>query len=137
MEERALTDVVHIWEMRNPDGGSTGLEFARGRMEAHDLVLGHSLPERVDVVVTDESGNVVARGEGLQHETIAPMSRLAIGDGQVERENAWLDQSDVGKPVILPGGEVGILQSWWHADDHRAWKWVVEFSNHVDRAPDA
>src|SRR6059058_134653 len=50
------TVVAVIWELRNPDGGSTGLEVARARMEHHEHVLGHALPERVDVDVTDEGG---------------------------------------------------------------------------------
>jgi hypothetical protein len=33
--------------------------------------------------------------------------------------------------VILPGGEAGILKSWWHADDHSEWRWQIEFYNHI------
>jgi len=120
-----------IWELRNPDGGSTGLEFARGRMEHHEHVLGHALPERVDVDVTAEDGGLIARGTELEHEAVTPMSRLDLTpDGGIERTNVWPDESDLGKPVILPGGEVGILREWWNADDHSAWRWVIELSNH-------
>src|SRR4051794_13709579 len=105
------------WELRNPDGGSTGLEFARGRMEHHEHVLGHALPERVEVWVTEEDGSVVAHAPELEHDAVTPMSRLDLtGDGGVERTNVWPDDSDLGKPVILPGGEVGILREWWNAD---------------------
>jgi hypothetical protein len=31
--------------------------------------------------------------------------------------------------VILPGGEAGILTSWWHAPDHSQWRWQLELSN--------
>jgi hypothetical protein len=50
---------------------------------------------------------------------------------RVERENVWPDASDKGRPVILPGGEVGVLLSWWNAADGSEWRWQVEFSNHT------
>jgi hypothetical protein len=100
-------------------------------MEEHDHVLGHALPERVDVEVTDGDGNLIARARGLAHDAVTPMSRLDLRDGAIERANVWPDESDLGKPVILPGGEVGILREWWNADDHSAWRWVIELSNHT------
>jgi hypothetical protein len=33
--------------------------------------------------------------------------------------------------VLLPGGEVGILMSWWNADDRKEWRWQIELSNSV------
>jgi len=122
---------VLIWEVRNPDGGQSGLEFARARMEEHEHVLGHALPERVDVDVTDEDGTPVARAQDLWHDAVTPMSRLDLRDGGLERANVWPDESDLGKPVILPGGEVGILREWWNADDHSEWRWTIELSNHA------
>lgn len=122
-----MTD--HIWELRNPDGGMLGLEFARGLTEQVECLLAHALPERVTVTVTLEDGTVVAKGEDLSHPDERPMARLWVrGDG-IERENVWPDDSDLGRPVILPGGEVGILRTWWNADDGSAWRWQVEFSN--------
>jgi hypothetical protein len=38
-----------IWEIRNPDGASMGLEVARGRSGEHDVLLAHAMPERIDV----------------------------------------------------------------------------------------
>ena len=38
-------------------------------------------------------------------------------------------KQDIGRVVILPGGEAGILKSWWNADDRREWRWQVEFYN--------
>jgi hypothetical protein len=58
------------------------------------------------------------------------MARLRIENGDVTRENVWPDPSDIGKPVILPGGDVGILTAWWHADDHSEWRWTIELHNH-------
>jgi hypothetical protein len=121
----------HIWEIRNPDGGSTGLEVARGRMAPHEIVLAHALPERVDVEVVDERGVRVADGQRLSSDVRSPMSRLAIRRDRVERENVWPSKADLGTPVILPGGEVGILTAWWHEHDRSAWRWSIELSNSV------
>ena len=122
---------THIWEIRSPDGGSTGLEYARARMAPHVEVLGHSLPSRVDVEVRDARGSRVARGRNLEHPAWSPMARLRIENGDVTRENVWPDPSDIGKPVILPGGDVGILTAWWHAEDHSEWRWSIELHNHA------
>lgn len=119
----------YIWDLRNPDGGAMGLDFARGRSAPTDIVLAHALPERVDVEVRDDSGELVARGRGLRDEVSTPMSRLTLRDGQVSRVNLWPGEEDLGRPVILPGGEIGILQSWWNAEDHSEWRWVIELHN--------
>lgn len=125
-----MTEAIHIWEIRNPDGGQSGLEVARARLAPHSEVIGHSLPERVDIEIYDEDRALVAKGSDLSSELSSPMARLRIRGTKVERENVWPDESDLEKPVILPGGEVGILKSWWQAEDRSAWCWTVEFSNH-------
>jgi hypothetical protein len=58
------------------------------------------------------------------------MARLTIDTSGVSREQIWPGKTDLGLPVILPGGEVGILTAWWNADDHSAWRWSIELSNH-------
>jgi hypothetical protein len=57
------------------------------------------------------------------------MARLTVRNGRIAREDLWPDDRDLGHPVILPGGEVGILRAWWNAEDGSAWRWQVEFSN--------
>ena len=126
-----MTGHVHIWEIRNPDGGSTGLEVARGLMAPHDVVLAHALPERVDVEVIDGVGGRVASGRDLTGVETSPMSRLVIDEAVVRRDNVWPTEADLGTPVILPGGEVGILTAWWHELDRSAWRWSIELSNSV------
>jgi hypothetical protein len=122
-----------IWEIRNPDGASMGLEVARGRSGAHDVMLAHAMPERIDVTVTEESGSVIASACDLQHEAVAPISRLTLDTGTVRRENVWPSQADLGLPVILPGGEIGLLTAWWNADDGSEWRWSIELHNRIDR----
>jgi hypothetical protein len=63
-------------------------------------------------------------------EESVPMTRLTRVGEKILREDVWLDDTAIGKPVILPGGEAGILKSWWHAPDHSEWRWTVEFYNH-------
>lgn len=118
-----------IWDLRNPDGGMLGIEFARGICAETDCMLAHALPERVTVRVTTGDGTVVATGKDLSHPKSRPMARLWLRGDRVERENVWPDDTDIDRPVILPGGEVGVLQSWWNADDGSEWRWQVEFHN--------
>jgi len=120
---------VQVWDIRSPDGGSTGLAFARARIDATDRLIAHALPSRITVEVRDENGSVVATGEKLKAGEHGPMAMLSIEGRSVRRQPIWPTDDDLGTPVILPGGEVGILTAWWHADDHSAWRWSVEFSN--------
>ena len=59
------------------------------------------------------------------------MARLIRHDGTVQREDIWPKRQDVGSLVLLPGGEVGTLKEWWHAGDHKEWRWQVEFYNSI------
>ena len=120
---------TYVWEMRNPDGGAFGLEFARGTSAPTDAILVHAAPSRLNVEVRSWEGEVVAKGRNLAHDEVAPMSKLTISDGKVARENLWPAPEDVGRPVILPGGEVGILTAWWNDEVGQEWRWTVEFSN--------
>jgi hypothetical protein len=58
------------------------------------------------------------------------MSYLVREGDRIRSEDGWPTQADLGRVVLLPGGEAGILKSWWHADDHSEWRWQVEFYNH-------
>jgi hypothetical protein len=127
-----MAEPWQLWELRNPDGGATGLEWARAKVGILDRVLLHAAPERIDVEIHDEHGGIVAQGHDLRAEGSTPISRLTLTDGRFERENIWPSDDDLGTVVILPGGEAGILTAWWHADDHRSWRWSIELSNSVD-----
>ena len=59
-----------------------------------------------------------------------PMARLCRQGSSITREDIWPTEADYGTPVLLPGGEVGILQHWWHDAAHQEWCWSVEFYNH-------
>ena len=59
-----------------------------------------------------------------------PIARLTRDGETISREDLWPSQEAVGQLVILPGGEVGKLLSWWNAEDGSEWRWQVEFYNH-------
>jgi hypothetical protein len=124
-----LSGVTYTWELRNPDGGMLGVEFARGVSAPAEVILAHSLPERVDVVVREDDDRIVAKGEALSGDEPSPMARLWLRSGTVVRESVWPADEDIGRLVILPGGEIGTLVSWWNADDGSEWRWQVEFRN--------
>ena len=121
-----------VWQIRSPEGGAKGLEFALAEMDAgYATVLVHAAPSRMQVVVTS-GDRVVARADDLSDDARStPMSRVWIAEGTLSRENVWPSEVDVGLPVILPGGEVGILLSWWNADDESEWSWRLELHNHA------
>lgn len=118
-----------IWELRNPDGAALGLEFAKARMASHRVVLVHAAPSRLNVTVRTVNEHLIAIGTDLHAQGETPISRLTLDDLRIVRENVWPGDGDIGLPVILPGGEVGLLRSWWNADDGSSWRWAIELSN--------
>ena len=125
--------MAELWDLWFPQAGSTGVSFARSRVdpaEVGERLLVHAPPPRLDVTVTDDDGAVRARGRALERHEEGPMAYLVRRDGKVDLEDGWPDDDDVGRVVILPGGEAGTLVSWWHAPDRSEWRWRVEFSNH-------
>jgi hypothetical protein len=57
------------------------------------------------------------------------MSYLVRKGEVITLENGWPTQSDIGRVVLLPGGEAGILKAWWNAEDRKEWRWQIEFYN--------
>jgi hypothetical protein len=122
--------VIQIWDLWYPHAAAQGLPFARGRLDATNALLVHALPETIDVAVRDDDGSLIAQGKGLDRTAESPIARLTLRGATIERSDIWPDEDDIGRPVILPGGEVGILLSWWNAPDESEWRWQVEFYNH-------
>jgi hypothetical protein len=121
---------MHTWELWFPDAGATGLAFARGRVDPAVVMWVHAAPAVLDVVVRDEHESLVARGERLElvGERV-PLTRLEVRDSAIGREDRWPTDGDLGGLVILPGGEVGTLVSWWNAPDGSEWRWRIELYN--------
>jgi len=93
-------------------------------------LLVHAAPAELNVTVRDMSGGVVAQGAGLRRGQPGPMSYLVRDGSAIALEDGWPTEADIGRVVLLPGGEAGILKRWWHADDKIEWRWQVEFYNH-------
>jgi hypothetical protein len=126
--------MLEQWDLWFPSAAATGVSFARSRVEAKaagERLLVHAAPPQLDVTVRGEDGGVLAEGRGLERGAPGPMSYLVREGNRVRLEDGWPTQDDLGRLVILPGGEAGILQGWWHAEDHSEWRWRIELSNHV------
>jgi hypothetical protein len=127
--------VDEVWDLWYPGVGATGLSFARSLVDgtvAGNRLLVHAAPPRLDVMVRNaDSGHIIDEGYGLERLAPGPMCYLIREGGFVVLQDGWPSDDDLGRVVILPGGEAGILQEWWHADDHTEWRWRVEFTNHV------
>ena len=80
------------------------------------------------VEVRSEDGTMLARGQDLLRTTKenVPMTRLTRLGEKITRLDLWIDDSAYGKPVMLAGGDVGLVTSWWHAPDHSEWRWTIE-----------
>jgi hypothetical protein len=118
-----------IWDLWYPGAGAQGLPFARGRLDATDRLFVHAAPDKLDAAVRDDSGALLASGEGLPRTGDFPMALLTVRGATIERVDRWPAQDERGVPVILPGGEVGILTAWWNAADGSEWRWSIELYN--------
>jgi hypothetical protein len=127
--------MLEVWDLWFPQAGATGISFARARVDgvvAGNRILVHAAPPHLDVMVRGENGHIIDEGYGLERTAEGPMSYLVReGGGWISLQDGWPMAEDIGRLVILPGGEAGILMSWWHAEDHSEWRWQVELSNHV------
>jgi hypothetical protein len=93
-------------------------------------MLVHAASEKLNVEVRSTDGTLIARGENLQRTTNSPMARLRRQGSKITREDFWPTETDYGTPVIVAGGEVGILQKWWNDSSQQEWRWSLEFYNH-------
>jgi hypothetical protein len=120
---------TETWDLWYPGAASTGLHFARGRLDPTDVLWVHSAPKKLDVTVRRFDGSVRARGQVGRDGGYLPMTRLSVVDAQLRREDRWPVADDIGSLVMLPGGEVGTLIEWWNATDGSEWRWRLEFYN--------
>ena len=122
---------LQIWDLWYPQAAATGVPFARGRLDATNVLLVHAAPPMLTIEVRSDSGKRIAYAQDLAQTADRPMARLTVQGESIRREDLWPTQEDLGRMVILPGGEVGQLLSWWNAEDGSEWRWQVEFYNHL------
>ena len=121
---------LQTWELYYPEAAATGIEVARARIDPTEVVWLHAAPPVLAVTVRQGDDRVLARGAALRRDgPPIPMTRLEWRGATITRQDRWPTDADLGTIVILPGGEAGILKSWWNAPDGNAWRWTVEFSN--------
>ncbi len=120
---------LQIWDLWYPQAGATGVPFARGRLDATNVLLVHAAPPMLTVEVRSDDGKRLAYAQDLAQTADRPMARLTVQRENIIREDLWPTQEDIGRFVILPGGEVGQLLSWWNAKDGSEWRWQIEFYN--------
>ena len=120
---------LQIWDLWYPQAGATGISFARGRLDETNVLLVHAPPSMLNVELRSEDGRRLAYAQDLAQTADRPIARLTVQGENIIREDLWPTKSDIGKLIILPGGEVGKLLSWWNAEDGSEWRWQVEFYN--------
>lgn len=126
-----MSQQLEYWSLWYPKAGSTGLPFARGLLDATERLLVHAAPNVVTAEVYTSEQQLAAHGQDLEATLDSPMCLLTRRGDEVTREDLWPDSTHLELPVLLPGGEVGILKSWWHAADQKEWRWQVEFYNSI------
>jgi hypothetical protein len=125
------TQNLHYWSVWYPKAASTGLLLGRGLLDPTEKLLVHAAPPVLTAEVGDGDGRRLAFGQDLEATDNAPICILHRNGNSIQRHDIWPDETHHGLPILLPGGEVGILQSWWHAADKNEWRWQVEFYNSV------
>jgi hypothetical protein len=121
---------LQTWEAWYPEAASTGLLVARARIDPTTVAWLHAAPKRLAVIVRDGDDRPIASADGLPRSgDYLPMTRLEITGETLVRQDRWPIPADLGSIVILPGGEAGVLQAWWNAEDGSEWRWSVEFRN--------
>lgn len=124
------------WTIRSGDGGMNGLEFSRATTAGgFSRVLVHAAPAQMQIEIRADDDRRVAQGDLERDGDYSPMTLVEL-DGGLRRREIWPDESYYGVPVLLAGGEVGVLSHWEHAEDRTWWRWSVEFSNHTGRPAD-
>lgn len=125
------------WNLRSRDGAMNGLEFARCTTAGgFTRVLVHAAPGLASVEVTADDGRLIARADVDRDGDYSPMTLMVLDGQRIRRSEVWPGEELHGLPVLLAGGEVGILKDWQHSADHSWWRWSVEFANHTGRPAD-
>ena len=99
-------------------------------------MLVHAAPAKAKVEVIAGDDRVVAHGGLERSGEYSPMTLVVLEGSTLRRSEVWPTEDHLGLPVLLAGGEVGILQKWHSSEDHSWWRWSVEFSNHTGRPDD-
>jgi hypothetical protein len=112
------------WAIETSKDGSKWRFFGRAWKSPGEPVLMHApvrwlrFRQLIPVETSDWS-------EPLEAEASTPMSIVSIEERR--REDVWPDERHVGLPMLLPGGEIGRLLGFDHAEDGSTWRYSLEF----------
>jgi len=120
---------MQYWTVWYPQAAATGVLIARGLIDPTGTILFHAAAPSITVEVSDQDGMRLAFGQNLIRTQDTPICRLTIEGRGIRREDIWPAEADLGRVVLLPGGEAGALLNWWNAPDHQEWRWQIEFYN--------
>ena len=123
---------LQFWDLWIADAGSTGISFARGRLDPTDTIIVHAPPTQLSVEVRTTDGKLLASGKDLSRTKDTPMARLRSKGDTITREDIWPTEADYGTLVIVAGGEVGTLLKWENGPQYQSWRWQLEFYNHKE-----
>ncbi len=102
-----------VWPVSLPDK----VEFARCTTAGgFNRVLVHAAPEKAKIEIIAADDQVVARGDLDRHGEYSPMTLVELDGSTLHRSEVWPTEEFYGLPVLLSGGEVGLLQKWHHAE---------------------
>jgi hypothetical protein len=88
-------------------------------------MLIHAAPPIVDVEVLENGERLIARGRSLAAaDDAGPIERLMIEGLRVLRSSTD-PATEIGVPVLLAGGEIGVLDSWELAEARDRWTWSI------------
>jgi hypothetical protein len=86
---------LHIWDLWYPQAGATGVSFARGRLDATNILWVHAPPPMLSVEIRSESGNRLAFAQDLAQTADRPIARLSRDGETITREDMWPTQEDI------------------------------------------
>lgn len=121
---------LQYWTLWAP-GAATGIYFGRGALDPTDQLLVHAAPPKLNVEISAGKERLMATANDLAATQESPICLLTRNDGTITREDIWPTADHHGLPVLLPGGEVAILDHWWHAEDKKEWRWQVTLYNNI------
>ncbi len=114
-------------------GSRTGPHERPGRVRRAPSA---AAPGQAMIEVVDANDSLIARADLERRGEYSPMTLIELDPPVLRRSEVWPTAAMYSLPVLLAGGEAGILQRWHHAEDHSWWRWSVEFSNHTGRPAD-
>jgi hypothetical protein len=120
-------DAHRAWDIEASKDGDDWNSFGTGWTHGDEPLLVHGLPAFARLRPSGDTTWSGALGRDGDH----PISLLTLDEPS--RRELWPSREHIGLPVLLPGGEVGRLLRFDHADDGSSWNWAVEFANRRQR----